>query len=105
QCHTGFGMKYKAAVPRSGFTFGTCQCILGVRDRMQKHRKILADRYKSLCLHLLRRSPYNDVVAILDRHTEQGITYGTTYNIRLHLAHSVISFEWKSDASIRDLPA
>ena len=65
------GVEDKPAVADAAFALGAGECVLLARGRMQKHRKVLADRTETLLLQLLRRRANHNPVAVCYRQTKQ----------------------------------
>ena len=57
----------KTGVTGTGFPFGTCQRILFMRLRMQKHRKIAAYLLVARVEHLLWRTADHHPISVFDR--------------------------------------
>jgi hypothetical protein len=55
----------------AGLALGAGQRIFLVRSGMQENREILAHRLEAARQHILGRSANDDVIAILNRQTEQ----------------------------------
>ena len=61
------GIASKTGVTGTGFPFGTCQRILFMRLRMQKHRKIAAYLLVARVEHLLWRTADHHPISVFDR--------------------------------------
>ena len=61
------GIAGKTGVTGAGFPFGTCQRILFMRLRMQKHRKIAAYLLVASVEHLLWRTADHYPISVFDR--------------------------------------
>jgi hypothetical protein len=66
QPHLGRGVEAEAMIARRGLAFGTGQRVFLAGLRMQKYRKILADRLKAARQQLLRRRADHHPVAFRD---------------------------------------
>ena len=78
------GVHGKAAVALGRLALGTGQRIFLTAGRMQKHRKVLADRYIALRHQRFGRGADHDPVAVLHRQAQQGIANRTADHVNLH---------------------
>ena len=79
------GIHLKALVAFGCLAFSAREGVLLLRFGMEKNRKILADRAVTQRDHLLRRGADDDVIAVLDRQSEQRIAHCAADLIYLHL--------------------
>ena len=80
----GCRMAAETMIAMTGFTFRTRQCIFFMRLRMQKHRKVFADRLIPCCNHLLWGPADDNVVSVTGYQAQQTVTNRTTHNKGFH---------------------
>ena len=77
-------MKFKTLVAASLLAFSAGKRILFMGLRMQKYRKVAADRLEAQRYHRLGGRPHDNVIPVRDRQTQQLVANGSADPIDFH---------------------
>ena len=84
--YLGRGVKGEAVITAAGFSFRACQCIFFAALRMQKHRKVFADRLITETLKFVRCRAHDAPVPLFDGQAKLLVPNRTTDEIKFHTA-------------------
>ena len=84
QSNVGRRVKFKTVITARGLALGARQRVFLFGFRMQKYRKILADRFVAELHHFRRRGADHHEIAIGHRQAEQFIAHGAADRVYFH---------------------
>ena len=84
--NVGIGVERESMIASGGLSFCSGQRIFFIGFRMQKNRKVLADRLVTLIQHLLRRRTNDAPVPLLHRNAQLFVSNSATDEVHLHAA-------------------